>query len=172
MGRPKKKPDVDLSALEHLPKVVEALRHLAKMADEVGALAPRLGLMPQLVRGPNVYPVAEISRETMEASKAAPGDFVKVQLDTPERREYLAELEAKKPKKPVDVSKLPAAQRKAIEMGYMDQIQGEREMKLASMPDGTNEVQKEELKTLARTSDEAGTWGEIKPGPLETAEVA
>jgi hypothetical protein len=155
VSKARKKKQPSLSVLERLPELREALAHIGL----------ELVVRPSGQTQP-VFVGASVRACPAEQEAAAPV----VQLDTPERREYLAELAAKRnPPKPLE--QLPAAQRRAIEKGYMGVIQGEREAKLASMPDGSKEVAKEEFNSLGRVSDAPGEWGDIKPGPLETAEM-
>jgi hypothetical protein len=166
MARPKKKPAVDLSALEHLPRVLEALRYLAGMADEVGRTAPRVGLgvaqTPFQTPGGlgKFYSLADANRDMdrMDAARAP------VVLDTPERREWLQQQadvasairEERAKTTPTPTAKLPAAQRAAIEKGLMVDTSRKAALMANFKHDGAPEAETingtEEIQTLSEAT--------------------
>lgn len=119
MGRPKKKPTVDLAILEKLPEMVAALGYLAGMADKIGNLAPKVGMY----RGAVVQMAGQsvTTPKDLGSSPTAP----QVVLDTPERREWMAQqqevaqaVEAERAKT-APPKKLPKRQQEAIQLGLL-----------------------------------------------------
>lgn len=124
-GRPPKQAAPDLKALEHIPAVRDALRFVGL----------ELLIRPlSYVTAPPLTP-ADIQR----ASEQPMQRMESVVLDTPERREWLQQQadvnEAYKAEKarqaPKPPAQLPAAQRKAIEAGFMVEANMRRAEKLA-----------------------------------------
>lgn len=131
-----------LKTLSTLPKVLSALRALVAEGEELATLLARVG-GPQSLTVRGAAPTTEIRPPPVMG-----GPII---LDTPERREYEAAL---RPKKRLD--QLPAAQRRAIEQGFLSSMAGERAAKLEQFKhDGPPEkeeaghVDTEEINTMS-----------------------
>ncbi len=112
-----------LKTLGTIPSVLEALKALASEIQQMNQLMATVGMAAQVhPPHPPAYP-----SPAPRATPQAPTGFINI--DTPEREEYRQSL------KPVPklkaLEQLPAGQRRAIELGYLAQVDGERAQKMA-----------------------------------------
>jgi hypothetical protein len=147
-----------LRHLALLPKVIAALKAQADELEQLRAQMQRVGM--SMPASPPVHTVTVLPQPPPPAPAAS------AVLMTPERLEYESQLKAKRaaagippPQAPKPVDQLPAAQRRAVEKGYMASIQGERQTKMAQFTyDGTDDIHEgqvvatEPLRTLSEAT--------------------